>query len=99
MALYRNRLSPGGYFLLHLSNRHMALEPVAAGMLQSAGMKGLAQTHIPAPPRPGTRASLWVVGAKMQVYWRHLLAMTAGGGWLQRRPGPGPTITGISSRL
>ena len=64
MALYRSRLSPGGYILLHLSNRHMALEPVTAGMLQSAGMKGLAQTHIPAPPRPGTRASLWVVGAE-----------------------------------
>ena len=62
MALYRSRLSPGGFMLFHLSNRHMALEPVAAGMLRSAGMTGLAQTHFPDPPRPGTRASLWVVG-------------------------------------
>ena len=52
MALYRSRLSPGGYMLFHLSNRHMALEPVAAGMLQSAAMKGLAQTHFPVPPAP-----------------------------------------------
>ncbi|MBT3306027.1 MAG: fused MFS/spermidine synthase [Alphaproteobacteria bacterium] len=64
MALYRTRLAPGGHILFHLSNRHMRLEPVAAGMLQSVGMTGLAQTHIPAPPRPGTRASLWVVGAE-----------------------------------
>ncbi len=52
MALYRSRLSPGGYMLFHLSNLHMALEPVAAGMLQSAAMKGLAQTHFPVPPAP-----------------------------------------------
>ena len=52
MALYRSRLSPGGYMLFHLSNRHMALEPVAAGMLQSAAMKGLAQTHFPVSPAP-----------------------------------------------
>jgi hypothetical protein len=64
MALYRRRLSPGGFMLFHLSNRHMALEPVAAGMLRSAGMTGLAQTHYPSPPRPGTRASLWVIGAE-----------------------------------
>ena len=83
MALYRSRLSPGGFMLFHLSNRHMALEPVAAGLLQSAGMTGLAQTHFPDPPRPGTRASLWVMGAESM---DGLAPFAEGGRWRRLAP-------------
>ena len=83
MALYQSRLSPGGIMLFHLSNRHMTLEPVAAGMLQSVGMKGLAQTHIPDPPRLGTRKSLWVLGADN---WAALEPFAADGRWRRLAP-------------
>ena len=85
MALYKSRLAPGGLMLFHLSNRHMVLEPVAAALLQSADMAGLAQTHVPDPPRTGTRASLWVIGAETlgplaafsgDARWRRLVAPT-----------------------
>ncbi len=58
--LYRQRLTPGGALLLHISNRTLALDPVARGMAQHLGwnstlfLAGMEQ-------KSGESASNWVL--------------------------------------
>jgi len=84
MALYRRRLAPGGFILFHLSNRHMDLGPVVAGILKAAGMTGLIQVHHPDPAVLGARASRWVLAAARA---ERLIPFAADGRWRPLKAG------------
>ncbi|MDQ4130448.1 MAG: hypothetical protein M3133_05585, partial [Actinomycetota bacterium] len=42
--LYRAKLAPGGVIVFHISNRHMDLEPVLAGIAQRQGLTAAIRT-------------------------------------------------------
>jgi spermidine synthase len=46
MALYLEKLAPGGLIAAHISNRHLALEEVFAGLAKDARLHGRAQSPI-----------------------------------------------------
>jgi spermidine synthase len=45
LELYLSRLSPGGVMAFHISNRHLALGPVLAGVSRSIGLTAIEQVH------------------------------------------------------
>jgi hypothetical protein len=49
LALYRRVLERDGALLLHISNRHLDLEPVVAALAADAGLVGLMAEHSPDP--------------------------------------------------
>jgi spermidine synthase len=58
--LYRSRLKPGGWLLVHISNRYLDLEPVVAA---AAGAIGLTCRSFEDddPKAPGQEASHWLL--------------------------------------
>jgi len=64
LALYLQKLQPGGVLLFHLSNRHLNLEPVLAGLARDAGLPALIQ-HDPSDQQTfnqsGKLSSDWLV--------------------------------------
>jgi spermidine synthase len=38
MAIYKNKIKPDGMILMHISNKHMALTPVVAGIAEANGL-------------------------------------------------------------
>lgn len=64
VELYRQRLAPGGVIALHVSNKHLALAPVVAGI---AAELGLQLAYIADPgveDDPSTAVSSWVLLAE-----------------------------------
>lgn len=62
LDLYRQRLRPGGLLLFHISNRHLALDRVLAGLSRDSGMPALIEAHAPSASDPVRgNASVWVV--------------------------------------
>ena len=58
--IYRRRLSPGGFLLLHISNRSLNLEPVTRGLAQHLGWQAaelVSTDHI----ATGESSSNWVL--------------------------------------
>jgi spermidine synthase len=68
LALYLDKLAPGGLIALHISNRNLDLEPVVATLLADAGLVGRVQTQ--APPLEAQRsfrnAATWVAIARSE---------------------------------
>ena len=68
MALYLDKLAPGGLIALHISNRNLDLAPVVAALLADAGLAGRVQTQ--APPLEAQRAyrnaATWVAIARSE---------------------------------
>lgn len=69
LALYVAKLAPGGVLLLHLSNRHLDLAPVAARLAAAAGLAGRVQFYNPdvsadGPSARERSASIWVALAR-----------------------------------
>ena len=64
--LYLRKLAPGGIVALHISNMHLDLEPVVAGVARSLGLAGLSQSHAVtrAQQEQGATPSQWVVLAR-----------------------------------
>jgi len=58
--IYRQRLTPGGLLLLHISNRALDLEPVARGMAQHLGWQAV-QFISGDDPQTGESSSRWVL--------------------------------------
>ncbi|MDP8960189.1 MAG: hypothetical protein M3N32_00935, partial [Actinomycetota bacterium] len=44
VELYRSKLAPGGLIVFHISNRHMDLEPVVAGIARHQGLAAAVRT-------------------------------------------------------
>jgi hypothetical protein len=66
LDLYLSRLSDEGLVVLHISNRHLRLEPVLAGLARDLGLAGLAlygEVTIPQGDA-GKEGSDWVVLAR-----------------------------------
>jgi hypothetical protein len=60
VELYRSRLAPGGIIALHISNRYLDLNPVAARIAEELGMVGLHQWDSDSS-LPGKQSSEWVI--------------------------------------
>jgi hypothetical protein len=64
LELYRAKLGPGGIIALHISNRHLDLEPVLGELAAAAGMTALTQMDFNREPgdRPNYKlSSHWVL--------------------------------------
>jgi hypothetical protein len=66
VALYVRKLSPNGVVALHITNNHLDLEPVVAGLARSLGLAGLACDHqvSDAERKRGVNHSHWVALAR-----------------------------------
>jgi hypothetical protein len=58
--LYLDKLQENGVLLVHISNRHLELEPVLGNVAQDAGLACRAQDDVEEGP-PGKFVSHWVV--------------------------------------
>jgi hypothetical protein len=67
VELYLSRLKPGGILAIHISNNHLELRPVVAGVMRDLGLAGRAQ-YQNTPPRAteGIFGSHWAVLARSE---------------------------------
>ena len=63
VRLYFDLLAPNGILALHISNRHLRLEPVVAGLAQDGGLAGMLQHGDTGDIRGGVEAS-WAILAR-----------------------------------
>ncbi|MFN2557118.1 MAG: spermidine synthase, partial [Nitriliruptorales bacterium] len=63
VELYRAKLAPGGLIVVHISNRHMNLRPVLAGIAQQQGLTAAVRDDA-SDPAVGKSASTWAVLAE-----------------------------------
>ena len=67
LALYLEKLAPGGLLAFHISNRHLDLEPVLGNLAQDAGLAALFQHDVRLTVEEGERGktgSQWLVMAR-----------------------------------
>lgn len=66
LALYSERLAPGGFLVFHISNRHLDLEPVLGNLADDAGMTGVIRRDAvdEQEQADGKQSSEWVVMAR-----------------------------------
>jgi len=67
LALFLEKLAPGGLIALHVSNRFLNLYPVFADLARNAGLVALARRDLrvsPAEENEGKLASEWIVMAR-----------------------------------
>jgi hypothetical protein len=85
-AEYAQRLSPDGVLLVHVSNRHLDLEPVVAATARTAGLRGVTRLAVP----DSSEAARGVYAAQ----WIALAAHETSLGALPSRPGWRPLPAG-----
>jgi hypothetical protein len=80
MALYLDRLAPGGVLAVHVSNRYLSLAPVVARLAAGAGAEAVEGRDVSgaAKRNPFLATSAWVVVARDR---RALGALAAAPGW------------------
>lgn len=64
MAIYRDRLAPGGLLAMHISNMYLDLKPVIAALANDGGWTGLSCDDLelsPSQAAAGKFASQWIV--------------------------------------
>ncbi|HWB71648.1 MAG TPA: fused MFS/spermidine synthase [Egibacteraceae bacterium] len=88
VALYRSKLAPGGVIALHISNRHLDLGPVVAGVAEQQGLPGLVR-HDAGDADLGKLASTWVVLAENA---ETLAPLAARPGWRPLVAEPGQAL-------
>jgi hypothetical protein len=67
LAIYLQKLTPGGIVLFHISNRYVLLEPVVANLAADAGVAALIQDYEPSLDDEdawGASSSTWVAVAR-----------------------------------
>jgi hypothetical protein len=90
LDLYLRKTAPGGVIAFHISNRHLDLARVVAGLAADAGLHARIQHHGKADTEStGATASNWVVLARRMDI---LAPITAGEGWKDLEPGPSPLV-------
>lgn len=90
LRLYRERLAPGGVIAFHISNLHLNLEPVLAGLAADAGMACRVQhdTEVSeAEKAQGKTPSEWLVMARAEADFGPLLAASKQWAHAESRPG------------
>jgi SAM-dependent methyltransferase len=86
LALYLQKLAPGGLLAFHISNWHLDLEPVFANLAHDAGLDCLVRDDTAVPPELlalGKSPSVWLVMSRRP---DELLALSRDPRW---RPGQG----------
>jgi hypothetical protein len=81
MRVYTDHLSPGGCLALHISNRHLDLQPVVANLAADAGLICFIQSEASIPEvdrRKGRQTSTWAILARDVA---HLGSLTADARW------------------
>ncbi len=99
LALYRQRLAPGGVLAFHISNRFLNLEEVVGALARDAGLQALswADLDLPAARREaGQLPSQWIVISENTALLRRLGAT---GGWIRLARTSGPVWTDKFSNL
>jgi len=91
VAVYLEHLNPDGLLAVHISNRHLDLEPVLGRLANDADLVALSLSHQPteAAADEGATPSLWVVMARSAAA---LEALPLDEGW-QAPPNDGPLWT------
>lgn len=90
-ALYRRVLAPNGLLLVHITNRHLRLEPVIAQAALAGGWSARLLDHRVRPGTPAARlenSSIWVALSPDQAVI-DAAAPRSPGGWRALRPMPG----------
>lgn len=80
VRLYLRKLAPGGFVAFHISNRHLDLEPVLAGIAEEAGLAGVTRhddSIADTDRERGKLSSHWVVLAQT----RDVLKVLIDAGW------------------
>lgn len=93
-ALYARMLKADGFLLIHISNRHIDLEPVIAAAAREMGWAARVRDHTPASPGlPGLSyaRSIWVAMAPTETRLQTMILSGASGagGWDTLRSKPG----------
>ncbi len=77
VELYRSKLAPGGLLVFHISNRHVRLEPVLAGIAARQGLAGAVRED-GGDPNLRRYATTWFALAESE---ETLVPLTAYRGW------------------
>jgi spermidine synthase len=87
VELYLRKLAPGGVVAFHITNNHLNLEPVVAGIGRSLGLAGVAQDHqVSAAARAaGANRSRWAVLARSK---QALAGLATDGRWRRLSSSP-----------
>jgi hypothetical protein len=89
LRLYRQKMSPGGVLVIHLSNRYLDLEPVVAHLARDASLSALIRNNTSFQASPGSQIdpSIWAIlsapGVEIQARlraarWKSLRSTEAG---------------------
>jgi hypothetical protein len=90
LALYLRKTAPEGIIAFHISNRHLDLARVVAGLAADAGLHARIQHHRKADTETtGATASNWVVLARRMDI---LAPITVGDAWKDLKPEPVPLV-------
>ncbi|HEV2295858.1 MAG TPA: fused MFS/spermidine synthase [Tepidisphaeraceae bacterium] len=60
-AIYRRHVKPNGLFAIHISNRHLDLRPLVAGLAQAFGLRVFFSSPDLNPGEGGEYASTWAI--------------------------------------
>ncbi len=66
VELYLDRLNPGGILVIHISNNHLNLRPVVAGIMRDLGLVGRARVQASSQDLKGVFGSHWAVLARAE---------------------------------
>jgi spermidine synthase len=103
-AVYQRALKPDGFLVVHISNRHVDLEPPIAAIARDMGWEARVLDHRPADPKlPGISfsRSIWVAMAASEARLQQLVQSGGAGAsaWqrLRERPGFAPWTDDFAS--
>lgn len=72
VELYFSKIAPGGWLVMHVSNRYLDLEQVIAGLAQKRGYAGLSWIDAASDAAEGKDESHWIVLARKESDIREL---------------------------
>jgi hypothetical protein len=73
LEIYRDRLLPDGVLCMHISNRHLDLQPVLANIVEELGMAGIHLSDKEDKYTPGKSSSHWVAIARKREHMEKVL--------------------------
>jgi hypothetical protein len=91
LELYRRKLSTGGVIALHVSNRHLRLQPILARLAERAGLTARGWDDTAEDPKAGKLSSQWVIVAEHDadfgmLVWPNGYDKPADARWERRHP-------------
>jgi hypothetical protein len=86
VEMYFQKLAPDGLLMIHLSNRHLALEPVVAGVAEALGVVARVRSDDDEEAEIGKSSSTWAVLANKS---EDLGALNKNKEWIELKAKPG----------